>query len=52
VFIDADRVTWNMDPDLSAHELEKGPERILVSEVVVLEHLWLRVPYLKPGCIS
>ena len=36
VFIDSDRNSWNMDPDLLAHELEKGPERILVSKAVVL----------------
>ena len=33
---DGERISWNMDPDLLAHELEKGPERILVSKAVVL----------------
>jgi hypothetical protein len=40
-----------MDPDLLAEELEKGPERILVSKAVVAGHLWLKLPYLKPACI-
>jgi len=31
----SDRDSWNMDPDLLAEELEKGPERILVSKAVV-----------------
>jgi hypothetical protein len=47
----SDRDSWNMDPDLLAEELEKGPERILVSKAVVPGHLWLKLPYLKPACI-
>ena len=47
----SDRDSWNMDPDLLAEELEKGPERILVSKAVVAGHLWLKLPYLKPACI-
>ena len=52
IFIDSDRISWNMDPGLLAEELEKRPERVLVSKAVVLGHLWLKVPYLKPACIS
>ncbi len=47
----SDRDSWNMDPDLLAEELEKGPERVLVSKAVVAGHLWLKLPYLKPACI-
>jgi len=36
VFVDCDQTSWNMDPDLLAHDLEKGPERILVSKAVFL----------------
>ena len=36
VFIDSDNVSCNMDLGLLAHQLEKGPERILVSKAVVL----------------
>ena len=32
VFIDSERTSWNMNPDLLAEELEKGQERILFSK--------------------
>jgi hypothetical protein len=41
-----------MDPDLLAEELEKRANKRLVPKAGVLVHLWLKVPYLKPACIS
>jgi len=40
VFIDSDRASWNMDSDFLVQELEKGPERILVSKAVVLRGIF------------
>ena len=40
VFVDSDRVTWNMDPELLAKELEKRADRGILPRALVLVHLY------------
>jgi len=40
VFIDCDRATWNMDPDLLINELGKRADRSRLPKAVVLVHLY------------
>ena len=52
VFVDSEYGSWNVNPHLLATEPEKWTNKSIVPKAVVLVHIWLKVSYLKPPCIS
>jgi pyridoxal phosphate-dependent aminotransferase EpsN len=48
IFLDCDRATWNMDPDLLTSELRKRADRGRIPKAVILVHLYGQSADIEP----